>query len=216
MTGALTTDTDREELDLLLRGFQVSRMLRLIADIGVATKSPQMARSPCKNLSSACNVMPEPMLRVFACACRLGLSQVTAGGCVAHTPRSRLLRTDTPNSMHRRGPLLDWPRFLGCLGHAGRRDGRRHTTRGGLEHGSLRLSAPAPERSPQLRRDDGDLPRQPARRRAAAYDFRARCSSPTSAAVTALRSALSSVGSPSPAALYSTLGTSSTPSVRRN
>ena len=29
---------DREELDLLLRGFQVSRMLRLVADLGIADK----------------------------------------------------------------------------------------------------------------------------------------------------------------------------------
>lgn len=100
MTGALTTDTDREELDLLLRGFQVSRMLRLIADIGVADKIPTDGQVAVQDLASACTVLPEPMLRVLRALAAFQVFQVTTDGFVAHTPRSRLLRTDTPNSMH--------------------------------------------------------------------------------------------------------------------
>ena len=32
------TEAERAALDLLLRGFQVSRMLRLVADLGVADR----------------------------------------------------------------------------------------------------------------------------------------------------------------------------------
>lgn len=38
MTNTFLPDPDREELDLLLRGFQVSRMLRLLADLWIGDK----------------------------------------------------------------------------------------------------------------------------------------------------------------------------------
>ena len=38
MSGPTVSDQDRVDLDLLLRGFQVSRMLRLVADLGVADR----------------------------------------------------------------------------------------------------------------------------------------------------------------------------------
>ena len=38
MTNTFLPDPDREELDLLLRGFQVSRMLRLVAVLWVGDK----------------------------------------------------------------------------------------------------------------------------------------------------------------------------------
>jgi hypothetical protein len=100
MTATLSTDVDREQLDLLLRGFQVSRMLRLIADIGVADKIPTDGQVRLQDLAVACAVLPEPMLRVLRALAAFQIFQVTADGSVAHTPRSRLLRTDTPNSMH--------------------------------------------------------------------------------------------------------------------
>jgi hypothetical protein len=100
MTATLSTDVDREELDLLLRGFQVSRMLRLIADIGVADKIPTDGQVRVQDLAAACAVLPEPMLRVLRALAAFQIFQVTVDGAVAHTPRSRLLRTDTPNSMH--------------------------------------------------------------------------------------------------------------------
>ena len=39
---------DRAALDLLVRGFQVSRMLRLVADLGIADRSRPMAMWPSK------------------------------------------------------------------------------------------------------------------------------------------------------------------------
>jgi hypothetical protein len=100
MTDMLSTDMDREELDLLLRGFQVSRMLRLIADLGVADKIPADGHATVQDLAAACTVLPEPLLRVLRALAAFQIFKVTAEGTVAHTPRSRLLRTDTANSMH--------------------------------------------------------------------------------------------------------------------
>jgi hypothetical protein len=40
MTEPGTADAERTALDLLLRGFQISRMLRLVADLGVADRIP--------------------------------------------------------------------------------------------------------------------------------------------------------------------------------
>jgi hypothetical protein len=99
MTDTPTNDADREELDLLLRGFQVSRMLRLIADLGVADKIPTEGHVRVQDVAAACAAQPEPMLRVLRALAAFRIFQVTADGAVAHTPRSRLLRTDTPNSM---------------------------------------------------------------------------------------------------------------------
>ena len=100
MTDTPITDLDRQELDLLLRGFQVSRMLRLIADLGVADKVPTDVHLTAQALAAACGVQAGPLLRVLRALAAFGVFKVTGDGTVAHTPRSRLLRTDTPNSLH--------------------------------------------------------------------------------------------------------------------
>jgi SAM-dependent methyltransferase len=100
MGSTLTTDVDREELDLLLRGFQVSRMLKLVADLRIADKIPSDGHLAVQDLAAACAVLPEPMLRVLRALAAFQIFQVSADGSVAHTSRSRLLRTDAPNSMH--------------------------------------------------------------------------------------------------------------------
>jgi hypothetical protein len=93
-------DKDREELDLLLRGFQVSRMLRLIADLGIADKVPMDGHVTVQELATPCAVLTEPLLRVLRTLASFKIFQLSADGAVAHTSRSRLLRTDTPNSLH--------------------------------------------------------------------------------------------------------------------
>jgi hypothetical protein len=40
MSEPISIEQDRLQLDLLLHGFQVSRMLRLVADLGIADKIP--------------------------------------------------------------------------------------------------------------------------------------------------------------------------------
>jgi hypothetical protein len=100
MPKPLPSSQDRAELDLLLRGFQVSRMLRLVADLGVADKIAPSASVAMNDLASACLVLPERLIRVLRALAAFGIFQVSADGFVSHTDRSRLLRTDTPNSLH--------------------------------------------------------------------------------------------------------------------
>src|SRR5450759_5520998 len=59
-----------------------------------------MATSQCKIGPLLAPFLPEPMLRVLRALAAFRIFQVTVEGTVAHTSRSRLLRTDTPNSMH--------------------------------------------------------------------------------------------------------------------
>jgi SAM-dependent methyltransferase len=91
---------DHLALDLLIRGFQVSRTIRLVADLGVADKIAPDAPCTVAELATACGVMPGPLLRALRCLAAFGIFHVDADGTVAHTPRSRLLRTDVPNSLH--------------------------------------------------------------------------------------------------------------------
>ena len=110
MTATVTPDVDRQELDLLLRGFQVSRMLRLIADLGVADKIPADGHVTVQDLAAACAVLPEPMRRVLRALAAFRIFQFTADGAIAHTPRSRLLRTETPNSLYHAARFWTRPR----------------------------------------------------------------------------------------------------------
>jgi hypothetical protein len=95
----MSTASDVEALDLLIRGFQVSRMLKLIADIGVADKLPDDEERPVDALAGECDVHPAPLLRVLRALAAFDVFRVTADGQVSHSPRSRLLRSDAPTSM---------------------------------------------------------------------------------------------------------------------
>jgi hypothetical protein len=100
------TDPERAALDLLLHGFKVSRMLRLVADLGVADRIAPDGRVALNELAAACGVHPQPLMRVLRALASFGVFGVAADGGIAHTPRSRLLRTDAPNSLHHTARLL--------------------------------------------------------------------------------------------------------------
>jgi hypothetical protein len=91
---------DRTALDLLLRGFQVSRMLRLVADLQIADKIAADGHVAIETLAAACGVQSQPLIRVLRALATFGVFTVAVDGRIAHTARSRLLRTDAPNSMH--------------------------------------------------------------------------------------------------------------------
>lgn len=100
MSETLVANSDRAALDLLVRGFQVSRMLRLVADLGLADRIPSEGRVAVNDLAQDCGVQAQPLVRVLRALTAFGVFAVTPNGEIAHTPRSRLLRTDTPNTMH--------------------------------------------------------------------------------------------------------------------
>jgi hypothetical protein len=100
MPEPVASEKDRVELDLLLRGFQVSRMLRLVADLGIADKISPDEAVQVKELAVACSILPKPLIRVLRALAAFQIFKVSVDDTVAHTARSRLLRTDTPNSLH--------------------------------------------------------------------------------------------------------------------
>lgn len=100
MTERTDDDENRESLDLLIRGFQVSRMIRLVADLEIADKISKVEDRDLSDLAIACSVQSAPLLRVLRTLAAFGIFRVTADGRVSHSPRSLLLRTDVPNSMH--------------------------------------------------------------------------------------------------------------------
>ena len=75
-------------------------MLRLVADLGVADRITPDGGVAVDDLARDCGVQPQPLIRVLRALAAFGVFTVAADGSVAHTPRSRLLRTDRPNSMH--------------------------------------------------------------------------------------------------------------------
>ena len=94
------SDGDQVALDMLIRGFQVSRMLRLVADLGIADKIPKEGNCNVRDLAIVCAVLATPLLRVLRALAAFGIFRIGADGSVAHSPRSVLLRTDEPNSFH--------------------------------------------------------------------------------------------------------------------
>lgn len=93
------TRSDFEALDLLIRGFQVSRMLRLVADLAVADKLPDDVARNVVDLASECGVQSVPLLRVLRALAAFDVFRVAMDGQVSHSPRSRLLRSDAPTSL---------------------------------------------------------------------------------------------------------------------
>ena len=94
-----STQGEREALELLIRGFMVARMLRLVADLGVADQVPQDGRVMVEDLATACGVLPPRLGRVLRSLAAFGVFEVGADGSVGQTARSRLLRSDTPSSL---------------------------------------------------------------------------------------------------------------------
>lgn len=94
------TEDDCLALDLLIRGFQVSRVIRLVADLGIADRVLPDAASNVMELASASGVLSEALLRAIRVLAAFEIFRIDHDGMVAHTPRSLLLRTNVPNSLH--------------------------------------------------------------------------------------------------------------------
>jgi hypothetical protein len=97
-------------------------------------------------------------MRVLRALASFGVFAIKADGTVAHSARSRLLRTDMPNSL----PcctVLDGAGLLACLGATGRRPCWQGAARGCLGPRPLRSSSQPCREGTHLRRDDGELSR---------------------------------------------------------
>src|SRR3954470_13109822 len=100
MTDIRPAARDRTELKLLLRGFMVSRMLRLVADLGLADRIAPDGEVSVRDLAADCGVLEGPLLRILRSLASLGVFRLSAEGMAGHSPKSALLRTDAPDSAH--------------------------------------------------------------------------------------------------------------------
>ena len=109
-------DPERTALDLLIIGFQVSQMLRVVADLGLADRVPSDGQASSADLASLADVHSQPLLRVLRALASLEIFAVSPDGIVRHTARSMLLRTDieTPCITE---PDLGRPRLVEGMGN---------------------------------------------------------------------------------------------------
>jgi hypothetical protein len=110
---------ERAALDLLLRGFQISRMLRLVADLGLADRIAPDGQMAMAALAAACGAQSQSLARVLRALSAFNVFTVTPEGVVGHTSRSRLLRTDTPNSLHHSARFWTAPGSWAAWGELG-------------------------------------------------------------------------------------------------
>jgi len=96
----VSEDEDRSALDLLIRGFEVSRALRLVAKLKIADRIAAEASTHLVEVAEAAGVLPQPLLRMIRLLAAFGIFRVDPDGNLSHTPRSLLLRTDAPGSLH--------------------------------------------------------------------------------------------------------------------
>src|SRR3954469_20578416 len=100
MSNEAESRQDRMTLDRLIRGFQISRMIRLAADLTLADRIQTDQTRAVADLAAECNVHLTPLLRILSALASFGIFRVTASGEISHSPLSLLLRTDTRGSLH--------------------------------------------------------------------------------------------------------------------
>jgi hypothetical protein len=91
--------SDHLTLNLLIRGFQVSRILRVVADLGVADEVPQVGACGVGELARSCSVLSTPLTRLLRALAAFSVFRITPEGQVSHTKLSLLLRTDHPDTL---------------------------------------------------------------------------------------------------------------------
>jgi hypothetical protein len=96
----MTKQDDHLALNLMIRGFQPSQLLRLAADLDIADRIDPDGAIHVDELAAASAVKPTPLLRILRALASLGVFRLSGEGVVAHSPRSLLLRKDAPNSLH--------------------------------------------------------------------------------------------------------------------
>jgi hypothetical protein len=87
------------EMRLLLRAFQISKMLGVAAALGLADRIGDSPR-PVGPLAGECGAHPEMLLRLCRALAAFGIFSVDDSGNIAHTVRSRLLRGDSRPTLH--------------------------------------------------------------------------------------------------------------------
>lgn len=87
------------DVAFLIRAYQVSRMVSVAAELGVADRIQDRPR-PADELAAECGAHPAMLLRMLRALAAFGIFSVDASGAVHHTSRSRLLRRDAASTLH--------------------------------------------------------------------------------------------------------------------
>lgn len=84
---------------VLIRAFQISKMLNVAASLGLADRIGDAPR-PFSSLAQECAAHPEMLLRLCRALAAFGIFSVDDSGNIGHTARSRLLRRDSRPTLH--------------------------------------------------------------------------------------------------------------------
>lgn len=87
------------DMGLLIRGMQVTRMLEVVATLGVADRIGE-APQPVAELAAAVGADPAMLARLCRALAACGVFEVDAEGRVSHNERSRWLRTDARPTLY--------------------------------------------------------------------------------------------------------------------
>src|SRR6185295_18611934 len=90
---------------VLVRAFQISKMLNVAASLGLADRIGEAPRHS-HVLAKECAAHPEMLLRLCRALAAFGIFSVDDSGNIAHTARSRLLRRDSRPTL--RDAALYW------------------------------------------------------------------------------------------------------------
>ncbi len=86
------------ESALLMRGQQVSQMIHVAAELGIADRVGE--GRPLSELADEVGAVPEKLHRLLRALAAFGFFAIDAGGRVTHTERSQLLRSDSVPTLH--------------------------------------------------------------------------------------------------------------------
>lgn len=87
------------EMALLIRSYQFSKMLEVVAAIGLTDRLDQVPR-PAKELASECGADEGMLLRLCRALAAFGVFAVDAAGNISHTSKSRWLRSDANPTLY--------------------------------------------------------------------------------------------------------------------
>ena len=94
-----TTDDALADMRVLIRSFQISKMLGVAAALGLADRLGESTK-PLTALARESGAHPEMLLRLCRALAAFGIFTVDDSGNIAHTERSRLLRSDSRPTLH--------------------------------------------------------------------------------------------------------------------
>jgi hypothetical protein len=93
------TASDLFALMLFVRGFKISKMLQVAAELGLADRIASGPR-PIEDLARDCGANPAMLTRLCRALSAFGIFTVDAEGRLHHTPRSELLKSEARPTLH--------------------------------------------------------------------------------------------------------------------